>query len=322
MRLVPLIVNLTRFRKAFARTGVEFAIRTCHSAIMTIKTKTLLGIIALSLAGCAPLSPQPAAEQFSPQARYVAMGSSFAAGPGVTTPADTPANRCARSADNYAHQLARKLNLQLVDVSCSGAKTENLLGPSGPLPPQMKALTDDTKLVTVTIGGNDVGYIGCLIAASTVFVKNADAATAQAWKCPPGVNASEETWDKLSAALRNVSTEIRHRAPHARLVFVDYPVVLPNHGTCAATPLTNEQADVSRATARRLAELTAQAAKEANADLLRASELSQGHDVCSKEPWMTGFSSPGLERTGSSPYHPNLAGMTAVATALGRLLAR
>jgi hypothetical protein len=97
---------------------------------MPIETKTLLGIIALSLSmsGCAPLGQRPAAEQLSPQARYVAMGSSFAAGPGVTAPADTPANRCARSADNYAHQLARKLNLQLVDVSCSGAKTDNLLG--------------------------------------------------------------------------------------------------------------------------------------------------------------------------------------------------
>jgi len=289
---------------------------------MPIETRTLLGIIALCLSGCAPLSQRPAAEQLSPQARYVAMGSSFAAGPGVTAPADTPPNRCARSADNYAHQLARHLNLQLVDVSCSGAKTDNLLGPWGPLPPQMEALTADTKLVTVTIGGNDVGYIGCLIAASTVFVKNPGAATAQDWKCPPAVNASDETWDKLSTALRNVAMEIRHRAPRARLVFVDYPVVLPDHGTCAAAPLTNEQADASRATARRLAELTEQAAHEANADVLRASELSQGHDVCSKEPWMTGFSSPGLERTGSPPYHPNLAGMTAVATAMSRLLAR
>jgi hypothetical protein len=75
-------------------------------------------------------------------ATYVAMGSSYAAGPGITTAApDSPA-RCGQSADNYPRQLARRLKLKLVDRSCGGATTADVLktGPLG-LPPQVDGLT-------------------------------------------------------------------------------------------------------------------------------------------------------------------------------------
>jgi hypothetical protein len=61
-------------------------------------------------------------------AAYVAMGSSYAAGPGIGQSADTPPNRCARSATNAAHIFAQKVGLELKDVSCSGATTAHILG--------------------------------------------------------------------------------------------------------------------------------------------------------------------------------------------------
>ena len=67
-------------------------------------------------------------------ARYVAMGSSFAAGPGVgpVTPGTPP--RCGRGTLNYPNLLAQKLKLDLVDATCSGATTEHVLGPWKELP--------------------------------------------------------------------------------------------------------------------------------------------------------------------------------------------
>ena len=54
----------------------------------------------------------------------------------------------------------------LVDVTYSGATTANVLTDSQRgAPPQIDALDGSEDLVTVTIGGNDVGYVQFLFAA-------------------------------------------------------------------------------------------------------------------------------------------------------------
>ena len=277
----------------------------------------LLLICALGLAGCASVGQQSAGLQ--PQSRYVAMGSSFAAGPGVGTPEAGSPSRCQRSTANYAHQLARALSLALTDVSCGGATTAHILGPWNELPPQIEAVSPDTKLVTITIGGNDVGYIGGLIGGSCRFLGTVPVGGPNGRPCFTLPPSSEEAWTKVEESMRQIAAEVRRRAPGTRLVFVDYLSVLPERGTCAATPLAQEQADASRAVAARLAAVTARAAQQSGAELVRASALSKGHDACAREPWMTGFPDP-KSAWKSPPYHPNLAGMTAVAAALRQLL--
>lgn len=267
--------------------------------------RCLAGTVAalLALGGCATL---PHGTAVPTGARYVAMGSSFAAGPGIPASADTPSNRCARSADNYAHQLARRRGLALVDVSCSGATTAHLLGRWNELAPQLDALTPDTALVTVTIGGNDVNYIGSLFQAS-----EGGSVTAP----------DEAAWTRLAQSFDRVSAEVRRRAPAARLVYVDYVTLLPDGAPCAQTPLSAPDAAASNAIARRLATATAEAAKRAGAGLVRTSALSKGHDACAAEPWATAY----LDREGKRTpvaYHPNKAAMTAVADALDASLPR
>ncbi|WP_380802949.1 SGNH/GDSL hydrolase family protein [Sphingobium tyrosinilyticum] len=269
--------------------------------------------VALGLPGCMTLEPGAGRRSLAPGDIYVAIGSSFAAGPGISKPADTPPTRCARSIDNYAHQLARKKGLRLIDVSCSAATTAHLLGPWSELPPQLDALTPDTSLITATIGGNDMGYIGGIMAASCQPMNGK--------ACMTVPEPTEQKWQKLEADMRKLLAEMRRRAPNARIILVDYPTVLPDHGQCAAAPLSPEQADRSRMIASRLAALTAKVAHDAGAEILAASSLSRGHDACAADPWMNGF----IKATGSSsfaPYHPNLAGMTAVADALERMTSK
>ncbi|WP_267347013.1 SGNH/GDSL hydrolase family protein [Sphingomonas sp. GM_Shp_2] len=251
--------------------------------------------------------------------RYVAIGSSFAAGPGVASSADTPANRCARSNDNYPHLLARRLRLQLTDVSCSGATTAHVVGPWNELPPQLDALTSDTGLVTITIGGNDVGYIGTLGAASCRSFA-VPPPGAPGGKCPEPPRVSEADWTKLDGSLRQIIAEVRRRAPKARLVFVDYLSVLPAVGRCAATPMSAEQAGAGRAIATRLAAITRRAAAKGGAEVLRASDVSQNHDACSAQPWVSGFPLPGSAFF--VPYHPNAQGMAAIADRLTERIGR
>ena len=91
---------------------------------------------------------------------YVAMGSSFAAGPGLTPRAPGSPRRAGRSAANYAHLVAAALGLELHDVTYSGATTGDILGLSAPgQPAQLDAVTPATRLVTITAGGNDVGFL-------------------------------------------------------------------------------------------------------------------------------------------------------------------
>lgn len=262
------------------------------------------------LAGCVNGQAQHPVSGLPAGSRYVAMGSSYAAGPSIGTSADTPPNRCARSSDNYAHQLAQRLGLALVDVSCSGAMTAHILGQWGELPAQLDAVTPDTRLVTVTIGGNDVGFVSSLNAA---WCRTRTTQTGIAAHCPAAAPPTEAQWLALDQSLQRITTGVRQRAPSARLIFLDYPVILPPHGTCAALGLSEADAETARATAARLAAVTARAVKASGATVFRASALSRNHDACSREPWMNGaHAAPG----NGALFHPNLQAMTAIATAL------
>lgn len=98
--------------------------------------------------------------------RYVALGSSMAAGPGIWPPVIGGPIMAQRSARNYPHLVAKELGLTLVDSTYSGATTAHVLRDRQyGTPPQIDALDGSETLVTVTIGGNDVGYVPMLMAA-------------------------------------------------------------------------------------------------------------------------------------------------------------
>src|SRR6476661_1721175 len=99
----------------------------------------------------------------------VALGSSFASGPGID-PVVEP--RCGRSGANYAHLVAERLGYDLIDVTSGGAAIDDLLTrpqalmTGGTVPPQIEAVVPDAGLVTVTVGGNDVEYLRTLLHCS------------------------------------------------------------------------------------------------------------------------------------------------------------
>ncbi len=149
----------------------------------------------------------------------------------------------------------RERGLTLYDVRCSGATTKDLLGASSDSPAQLDAVDRDTKLVTVTIGGNDIGYIRGLYMASCLWLHNKTSAAGE--NCRSVAFPTEKSYIELEIKMRGLAAEVRRRAPAARLVFVDYPEVLPSRGICAATPMTSVQAVESRLIARRLVAITA-----------------------------------------------------------------
>lgn len=244
-------------------------------------------------------------------AGYVAMGSSFGAGPGLLPEKPEAPSRCQRSARNYASLLAERLGLTLTDVTCGGATTTHLLQRWSELPPQVDAVQADTALVTITIGGNDVNYVRNLIAASCAGNP----------RCLTGAPASEDAWTQNEANMRAAIQGIRRRAPQARIVFVDYVSLLPESGACSAVAMAPSDLAAGRATATRLAALTARVASEEGAEVLSAAALSRKHTPCDRKPWSVGRAVTD-EKAGGMMWHPNGPGMEAIAEALAEKLKR
>lgn len=250
--------------------------------------------------------------------QYVAMGSSFAAGPAISSAAEDSPWFCARSRDNYAHQFARQRGLSLVDVSCGGATTHHILeGGQLMQPAQIDAVTADTELVTITIGGNDIAYLGNMMAMGC------DDDTSWLVRRLGGcrVRSLEETEQELVPLLNRlvaIIEEVRRRSPKAQVVLVNYQTLLPDQGSCERLGLSEQQAAQMRLMARKLAEVTYAAAEGHGALLLDAERLTRGHDVCAPEPWANGMR-PAKGLLGA-PLHPTLEGMTAIAQGLDAFL--
>ena len=271
-----------------------------------MKRRTLLALACMA-ALCAPAAGQA---PLKPGAHYVAMGSSYAAGPGLgVAKPGTPA-RCTRSPLNYATLLAERLHLTLDDQSCSGATTAHILGTWNELPAQIAAVTRETRLVTVTIGGNDLNFVGGLFAASC--------RPGGAQPCAAPSYPAEADYARTKAALEQIAAEVRRRAPRAKLVFVQYVRVVPDI-LCSATPVDPAWASRSRAVEERLFAITAEVARKTHALLLPVDELSRNHTPCDALPWSNGYPD-GFAPTDGAPWHPNAAGMAAIAAALEHML--
>ena len=153
-----------------------------------------------------------------PGSQYVSIGSSYAAGFGIQ-PQEPGAGGCGRSLLDYPHLVAAKLHLQLDDVSCGGAVVADALRKTqGANPPQIDAVTSQTRLVTMTIGGNDVDYIGTAIACGQ------PRSTCTATANPTQIDA---TFQALPHSLTELIQAVRTRAPAAIIVLVTYPRLVP-----------------------------------------------------------------------------------------------
>lgn len=247
--------------------------------------------------------------------RYVALGSSMAAGPGIAPRVAGAPLRAGRSGRNYPHLIARVLELDLVDVTYSGATTPNLLTePQYGTPPQIDALDGTETLVTITIGGNDVGYVPALMAASLPGSVRRLPVVGPGLRALLDVGARDQALDLVGASLRTVGDTVRARAPQARVVFVDYLTLLPPQGA-PAPPLSTQDANLGRHIAGRLAEITGSAAAATGCEIVRAAHASCEHHAWSAHPWTVGAGCPLLSRLKRQPvpFHPNAAGMRAVA---------
>ena len=256
---------------------------------------------------------------------YVALGDSYTAAPLVLNQVGQPAG-CARSDHNYP-SLVRTATAaaRFRDVSCSAATTQDLTAPQpvilGTNPPQLDALTADTGLVTLGIGGNDVGLVTVavkcvqlgLLAPTGTACRDSSAMSGGGDRL---VDEIAETAPKIAATLQNIHA----RAPQARVLVVGYPDVAPRdgRGCYPLVPLSPDDIAYLDEMLRRTNTMLAEQAAANDAEYVDTYEESAGHDVCTPPGtrWFEGL----IPTAPAFPIHPNALGEASMARSVLRVL--
>jgi lysophospholipase L1-like esterase len=266
----------------------------------------LSAVVALLVVGSsASAAPAPPLE-------YVNMGDSYSAGSGIVPPAPGAPPQCTQSALNWGHDLAASQGYHLTDVSCGGAQTKDFSTPQFPgVAPQLTALSTSTRLVTLTIGGNDnnvfVNAIGaCGSAAATTAGQGNPCQRTYGTSFVDTINKS--TYPNLVKAL----AAVRLKAPHARVAISGYLQILPpTQGCYPIVPVAVGDVPYLNGIEAALNDAVRRAASRTGVTFLDESGTSAGHDACT--PIGTRWVEPVVGSTNYVPVHPNALGEQAMA---------
>ncbi|MFF2043173.1 SGNH/GDSL hydrolase family protein [Kitasatospora sp. NPDC058170] len=297
----------------------------------TAGRSALLGAVAL---GAALALTSTSAQAATPAPRhYVALGDSYAAGAGVP---GQSAGLCLRSDRNYGHLVAAALKAgAYTDVTCAAAKVKAMTQAQYDAfirvnDPQLDAVTADTDLVTLGIGGNDLGatdlglgeLVGTCIAGAVVNplgtpCKDVFHHGYWDWSSWSWQYGNDDLADRIAAArpqIADVLKRIRAKAPNARVLLVGYPSVLPARGSDCflRQPVTAGDVEYMHGVLDQLNAMLKSTAAAGGATYVDTATPTAGHDVCSDDRWIEGA----LPGSPAVPFHPNATGERVMADAV------
>lgn len=218
---------------------------------------------------------------------YTALGDSYSSGVGTRT-YYSDSGSCQRGPNAYPVKVAAQKGYSLTFAACSGAKTGDVLNN------QLGSLSSSTGKVTISIGGNDAGF-------SSVITQ-----CAKPWpySCDSNItNAQNYIRNTLPGQWNNVFSQIKSRAPNAKVVVVGYPRLFMGVDCNGGTFFSTDEMTKLNQTADLMA--TTESGRAAAYGFTFADPRSAftGHAVCSSSEWINGLSNPISES-----YHPNVAG--------------
>ena len=251
--------------------------------------RSRFALLVLAVSAIALLVGIPSAAAAS--VNYVAVGDSYSSGVGSGSYISSSGN-CLRSTLAYTQLWANAhAPTSYVSTACSGAKTTDVTAA------QLGPLTSGTTLVSISVGGNDVGF-------STVME---DCVLYGTDTCVSEVNAAENVArTQLPGWLDTTYNAIHNRAPNARVVVLDYPRFYHDLWYCVGLSSTsrqkiNEGADVLDGV------IQAAASRHGFrfADVRAA--FANGHQICDgSASWLHSVDWGNLVQS----YHPTAAGQS------------
>lgn len=270
----------------------------------------LIAVVAV----CAASAPR-GVETVRRGVKYVALGDSAAAAPLVPDAANPPG--CFKSTNDYPAVLARRIGaVSFVDVSCSGATAADITDreqstSGGKVPRQIDAVTADTELITITIGGNDVGLASsaarCRRNSLALPPCFADFVPSGTDRFTAAIGTQIPLWEAMIGAVRS-------KAPGARIVLVGYATYIRRGGCFGQQPINPEDADFFQAKVDEIDDQQRKLATRLKVDFFDTRPVSAGHDMCAApgDRYIEGFELSHL----AAPLHPNALGAGAVGNAL------
>lgn len=247
-------------------------------------------VCALLVVGLTPAASATEPATAPPPVDYVALGDSYAAGVGAAP--DGRSGNCRRSERSYPARFAAATDpATFVSVACSGATTGTVLVR------QVRTVSRQTDLVTITVGGNDTGFAPVLGLCSTV---------ARDEDCERAVRGGERAARYLvPVGLTAIIAAAKVQSPKARIVVLGYPRLFAPGAACEVPLVPNaaRRAALNRGADTLNSSLRATATRF-GARFADVSGAFADHGVCSAEPWINGPSAP--QATGN--YHPTSVG--------------
>ncbi len=218
---------------------------------------------------------------------YVALGDSYSSGEGAGSYGSS--GSCDRSANAYPQQWANAhAPASFAFVACGGATTSDVLSS------QVSALSVSTTLVSITIGGNDVGF-------STVMATCVLAPTSVCEDAVSGAEALVAT--VLPTELNTVLQTIRRDAPAARIVVLDYPDLYDLSRSSGCIGLSTADRTALDQGADQLDSAIGAAAARNGDTFTDVRSQFAGHEICDSASWLNSVTWP----IGDS-YHPTASG--------------
>lgn len=230
----------------------------------------------------------------APVKKYVALGDSFAAGRGGGAYLNEE-DGCFQSRNGYPALLDAVKGTNLVrNASCSGATTEDVRNS------QVSALNRGTTLVTLTVGGNDLGVAD--VAATC---------TTRPLECSAAVAAARDKLGPLAGHLATTYADVAAAAPNARILVTGYPYLFETSLIDPGGQFSSVNLGTDDLNGTIRAAVSGARANGANIEYVDVTEVFAGHGIA-------GVPGAGLwiNVTRADAFHPNAAGYLGYVSAL------
>jgi lysophospholipase L1-like esterase len=275
--------------------------------------------VAAAVAAAGALAGAPASQASTSPLRYVALGDSYSAASGVLPPDPTAPPECLRSTNNYPHLIAARTGAQFVDVTCGAAETKDYFAAQYPgVAPQLDAVSTNTQLVTMTIGGNDSGvFINSIVDCGLAGLSTAG----QGSPCKDryGSSFADTIRTTTYPALVKTLKAVRAKAPRAKVAILGYPWILPKTVGCFdKMPVATGDVPYLRHVQATLNDAVGRAAAATGATYVNLNTVSNGHDAC--KPLGVRWVEPVLQGTNPVVAHPNALGESKMAAQTEKVL--